>query len=193
MLLSRAEMKYFLEKTTIHIEIPSNEKKNSNDRYERSFAELLCMGSGDLACGYRMKEEVKAKAVKMHSKAISSVILSILADHKPGYKRTDHEVLSWDRLKKKKLWLKIGIRIGSKEIRRLDWVIHEQIVSDGESTKRWIDSIDRWEAFLIKDEEYESSDMEYDDNYKIWPDVTKNADEKQRNIPEKRPSKCILC
>ena len=192
MLLSGTEMKYFLDKTTIHIEFPNHAKTISKDRYERSFAELLCMDSNDMAYGYRTKKAVAAKAVKLHSKLISSVILSILANHKPGYQRTDHEILSWERLKKERLWVKVGIKIGPKEIRRLDWVIHGLIVSNGESAQRWINSILRWEAFLIGDKEYESSDVEYDDNHKIMPNVT-NTNGRRRNIPSNYLNKCTLC
>ena len=185
-------MKYFLDKTTIHIEFPNHAKTISKDRYERSFAELLCMDSNDMAYGYRTKKAVAAKAVKLHSKLISSVILSILANHKPGHQRTDHEILSWERLKKERLWVKVGIKIGPKEIRRLDWVIHGLIVSNGESAQRWINSILRWEAFLIGDKEYESSDVEYDDNHKIMPNVT-NTNGRRRNIPSNYLNKCTLC
>ena len=196
MLLSGAEMEYFLDRTTTHIEFPNHyqqHKKITRDRYERSFAELLCMNSSDMVFGYRTKREVKAKAVKLHSKLISSVILSILINHKSGYQRTNQEVLSWDYLNKEKLWVKVGIKIGTREIRRLDWVIHELIVSDGESTQRWIKSIPRWEAFLITDEEYESSDNEYGDDHKIMPNIKKNINERQRNVPSRRLKKCILC
>ena len=186
-------MKYFLDKTTIHIEFPNHAKKLSKDRYVRSFAELLCMDSQDMAYGYRAKKEVKSKAVKLHAKLISSVILSILANHKPGYQRTDQEIVSWSRLKKERLWLKIGIKIGPKEIHRLDWVIHGLIVFNGESAERWINSILRWEAFLIKDEDLESSDVEYDNNHKITPNPSSNINGEQKIRPYKRRNKCTLC
>ena len=193
MLLSGAEMKYFLDKTVIHIEFPNHARKGPEHRHERSFAELLCMSSRDMAYGYRYRKEVKTKAVKLHSKLISSVILSVLANHEPGYQSTEHQVVSWDRLKKEKLWLKIGIKIGPKEIRRLDWVIHGLLISDGDSVQRWINSILRWEAFLIKDEEFESSDVEYDNCHKIMPIPAESEDQEQLERPRKRQKLCILC
>ena len=194
MILSDSEMQYLLGKTTIHIEFPAHAiQASTSDRYEKSFAEILSMSSRDMACGYRMRENVAAKAVKLHSKLIASVILSILANHKPGYLCTENQTLSWKCLKDQKLWLKMGIRLGSKQICRLDWVIHGLLVSNTDSVYRWIDSISQWEAFPVHDETLELSDLEYDSDSKIITTVTGCAEERKLRKRRNRRKNCTLC
>ena len=194
MILSDSEMQYLLGKTTIHIEFPAHAiQAATSDRYEKSFAEILSMSSRDMACGYRMRKNVAAKAVKLHSKLITSVILSILANHKPGYLCTENQTLSWKCLKDQKLWLKMGIRLGSKQICRLDWVIHGLLVSNTDSVYRWIDSISQWEAFPVHDETLELSDLEYDSDSKIITTVTGCAEERKLRKRRNRRKNCTLC
>ena len=194
MILSDSEMQYLLGKTTIHIEFPAHAiQAATSDRYEKSFAEILSMSSRDMACGYRMRKNVAAKAVKLHSKLITSVILSILANHKPGYLCTENQTLSWKCLKDQKLWLKMGIRLGSKQICRLDWVIHGLLVSNTDSVYRWIDSISQWEAFPVHDENLEFSDLEYDNDSKIITTVTGCAEEQKLRKRRERRMNCTLC
>ena len=194
MILSDSEMQYLLGKTTIHIEFPAHAiQAATSDRYEKSFAEILSMSSRDMACGYRMRKNVAAKAVKLHSKLITSVILSILANHKPGYLCTENQTLSWKCLKDEKLWLKMGIRLGVKQICRLDWVIHGLLVSNTDSVYRWIDSISQWEAFPVHDENLEFSDLEYDNDSKIITTVTGCAEEQKLRKRRERRMNCTLC
>ena len=194
MILSDSGMQYLLGKITIHIEFPAHAiQASTSDRYEKSFAEILSMSSRDMACGYRMRENVAAKAVKLHSKLITSVILSILANHKPGYLCTENQTLSWKCLKDQKLWLKMGIRLGSKQICRLDWVIHGLLVSNTDSVYRWIDSISQWEAFPVHDETLEFSDLEYDSDSKIITTVTGCAEERKLRKRRNRRKNCTLC
>ena len=191
MILSDSGMQYLLGKITIHIEFPAHASQQSpSDRYEKSFAQVLTMNSKDMAYGYRMRKDVATKAVKLHSKLIASVILSILANYKPGYLYTECQTLSWNCLKDEKLWLKMGIRLGAKQIYRLDWVIHGLLVSNTDSVYRWIDSISQWEAFPVHDETLELSDLEYDSDSKIITTVTGRADERKRR---KRRKHCTLC
>jgi len=194
MILSDSEMQYLLGKTTIHIEFPAHAiQASASDRYEKSFAEILSMSSRDMACGYRMRRNVAAKAVKLHSKLITSVILSILANHKPGYLCTENQTLSWKCLKDQKLWLKMGIRLDSKQICRLDWVIYGLLVSNTDSVYRWIDSISQWEAFPVHDETLEFSDLEYDSDSKIITTVKGCADDRKLRKRRKRRKNCTLC
>ena len=194
MILSDSEMQYLLGKTTIHIEFPAHAiQASTSDRYEKSFAQILSMSSRDMAYGYRTGENVASKAVKLHSKLIASVILSILANQEPGCLCTENQTLSWKCLKDEKLWLKMGIRLGAKQICRLDWVIHGLLVSNTDSVYRWIDSISQWEAFPVHDETLDLSDLEYDNDSKIITTVTGCADDRKLRKPRKRRKNCTLC
>ena len=194
MILSDSEMQYLLGKTTIHIEFPAHAiQASTSDRYEKSFAQILSMSSRDMAYGYRMRKNVASKAVRLHSKLIASVILSILDNQEPGCLRTENQTLSWKCLKDEKLWLKMGIRIGAKQICRLDWVIHGLLVSNTDSVYRWIDSISQWEAFPVYDETLEFSDLEYDSDSKIITTVTECADDRKLRKRRKRRKNCTLC
>ena len=194
MILSDSEMQYLLGKTTVHIEFPAHAILESNsDRYEKSFAQILNMNSKDMAHGYQMRETVATKAVKLHSKLIASVILSILANHKPGYLSTENQTLSWKCLKDEKLWLKFGIRLGAKQISRLDWVIHGLLVSNTDSVYRWIDSICQWEAFSIHDETIEFSDLEYDNDSKEKTTNKRYSSDGKLRKRRKRRKNCTLC
>ena len=194
MILSDSEMQYLLGKTTIHIEFPAHAiQASTSDRYEKSFAEILSMSSRDMAYGYRMGKDVASKAVKLHSKLIASVILSILDNQEPGCLCTEDQTLSWKCLKDQKLWLKLGIRLGAKQICRLDWVIHGLLVSNTDSVYRWIDSISQWEAFPVLDETLEFSDLEYDSDSKIIITVTGCADDRKLRKRRKHRKNCTLC
>ena len=194
MILSDSEMQYLLGKTTIHIEFPTHAiQASTSDRYEKSFAQILSMSSRDMAYGYRMGKKVASKAVKLHSKLIASVILSILANQEPGCLCTENQTLSWKCLKDEKLWLKMGIRLGAKQICRLDWVIHGLLVSNTDSVYRWIDSISQWEAFPVHDETLEFSELEYDSDSKIITTVTGGADDRKLRKRRKRRKNCTLC
>ena len=194
MILSDSEMQYLLGKTTIHIEFPAHAiQASTSDRYEKSFAQILSMSSRDMAYGYQMRKNVASKAVKLHSKLIASVILSILDNQEPGCLCTENQTLSWKCLKDEKLWLKMGIRIGAKQICRLDWVIYGLLVSNTDSVYRWIDSISQWEAFPVHDETLELSDLEYDTDSKIVTTVTGCADDRKLRKRRKRRKNCTLC
>ena len=194
MILSDSEMQYLLGKTTIHIEFPAHAiQASTSDRYEKSFAQILSMSSRDMAYGYRMRKNVASKAVKLHSKLIASVILSILDNQEPGCLCTENQTLSWKCLKDEKLWLKMGIRIGAKQICRLDWVIHGLLVSNTDSVYRWIDSISQWEAFPVYHETLEFSDLEYDSDSKIIATVTGCADDRKLRKRQKSRKNCTLC
>ena len=193
MILSDSEMQYLLGKTTIHIEFPTHAiQASTSDRYEKSFAQILSMSSRDMAYGYRMGKKVASKAVKLHSKLIASVILSILANQEPGCLCTENQTLSWKCLKDEKLWLKMGIRLGAKQICRLDWVIHGLLVSNTDSVYRWIDSISQWEAFPVHDETLEFSELEYDSESKIITTVTGCADDRKLRKRRKLRKNCTL-
>ena len=194
MILSDSEMQYLLGKTTIHIEFPAHAiQASTSDRYEKSFAQILSMSSRDMAYGYQMRKNVASKAVKLHSKLIASVILSILDNQEPGCLCTEDQTLSWKCLKDQKLWLKMGIRLGAKQIYRLDWVIHGLLVSNTDSVYRWIDSISQWEAFPVHDETLELSDLEYDTDSKIVTTVTGCADDRKLRKRRKSRKNCTLC
>ena len=194
MILSDSEMQYLLGKITVHIEFPAHMiQESTSNRYERSFAQILSMDSKDMAHGYQKRKSVAAKAVKLHSKLIASVILWILANHEPGYLCTENQTLSWKCLKDEKLWLKMGIRLGAKQICRLDWVIHGLLVSNTDSVYRWIDSISQWEAFPVYDETLEFSDLEYDSDSKIITTVTGCADDRKLRKRQKSRKNCTLC
>ena len=194
MILSDSEMQYLLGKTTIHIEFPAHAiQASASDRYVKSFAQTLSMSSIDMAYVYRMGKNVASKAVKLHSKLIASVILSILANQEPGCLCTENQTLSWKCLKDEKLWLKMGIRLGAKQICRLDWVIHGLLVSNTDSVYRWIDSISQWEAFPVHDDTLEFSDLEYDSDSKIITTVKGCADDRKLRKRRKRRKNCTLC
>ena len=162
MTLSALEMQHALDKTTIYIEVPDHVASSmTNGRYERSFSEILNMSSTDMAHGYLPRKDVVTKAKKLHAKLISSIILSTLTDHQPGYQSSERRTLSWRKLKKDKLWLTTGIQLGSKPVHRLDWVIHQLLISDTDSVRRWIESVVRWESFQINEDEGLHSDLEF--------------------------------
>ena len=79
----------------------------------------------------------------------------------------------------------MGIRLGAKQICRLDWVIHGLLVSNTDSVYRWI-------AFPVHDETLEFSELEYDSESKIITTVTGCADDRKLRKRRKRRKNCTL-
>ena len=184
-------MQYLLGKTTIHIEFPAHAVQNSNvGHYERSFSQILSMDSNDMAYGYIRRAKVVTKASKLHAKLIASVILSTLVNHYPGNQCTEHKILSWESLKNEKLWLKFGIQLKSKSIRRLDWLFHRLLVSNEDSVQRWINARSQWEAFPTEDQDADLSDLDFDDaDKKVPTEVGLEGNPKLK----KHQKSCNLC
>ena len=132
------------------------------DQLTKSFSELLCMDSYDLAEGYRRTNKIKQQALRNHARLIATVIIMTLRRYAPGFTSTETVTISWKRQKQEQPWKKFGVRRGNQTIQRVDWFLHNLMMHEGsDSIFRWLDSLNGWT--IIEDTNEDSaSDLEYD-------------------------------
>ena len=190
MTISGENMRYKLGLVRVIVRESYQNSEEQNDHEIRTFAEILCMDSRDLAVGFRTTTKICRQATRNHARMLASIILMTIRDSEFGFASTEPITFSWPEQKHDHLWKKYSIKRGNQTIPRLDWFLHKLLTYEDTSIGQWLRMSDEW-TITEYDNNDNKSDLEYDPQEKQTL-MTTQATNKHNKRKHKLQKQCNL-
>ena len=185
MTISGEDMRYQLNHVRVVISELNQLSEEQNNHTVKSFAEILCMDSRDLAVGFRYTTKIQQQATRNHARLLATIILMTIRDKGSGFTSAESATISWPELKHDHVWKKYGIKRGNQTIPRLDWFLHRLMIYEGTSIVQWLRSPDEW-TIIVYDDNDHKSDLEYDPQEKQTTMTTHTMNNKRKHKHQKQ-------
>ena len=182
MTISGEDLRNKLKLVRVMIRESNQTSEEQHNHASRSFAEILCMDSRDLAVGFRNTTKIRQQATRNYARLLASIILMAILDNEPGFVSTESITFLWSERQHDHLWKKFGIKRGNQTISRLDWFLQKLLIYEETAIVQWLRKSDEWTIIEYEDND-DRSDLEYDSQEKrpLISTITMTKRNKRKN------------